>query len=745
MPHIIGSNINRRVIPLPDSVPLKTPQHSQKSPKESEQDCLETKSVKVSELIWISPTEKASRTNPIFALPIRVQYPVHSTVHKLKPKRTHDEGNGGRVCVVASEAPLYVTVDLSGTHKEGLEDNLGIEALTASEEDDGEKETRIKPEQVVTRKFGVVIRQEGKALQVLETTAHYKSILAKLSNKYRSLKQKDEVWRNWSRDWISAHKSVVGKWHDTSPLILADEPTLPPKQDIDKLPLTDEQILQQSILRLDAARAAYAATNERIPPDLATILSLLGPRSAIPPWPTEKDLHDLKTFSNAIVQAATAATHHEYACLLHIVFEETASQFDLKAFEAWVATTAVTQVFSCLGTLLQTLPFVPTGVGKYVASFGKSLAAAFEGERKILQGFQAILAENAVFVRLLLEVDENIRGTLGWDTTAHIRRCIGSTTDLEEVLEDAVARYEVQMGLVNDLIVAWGGKSRFARACSVLMGRVDHGGAEKAEMEAIRVELRDRVLLQVGMVTGRTLDAVQSGFQTLEHLEVRRAGLEEEMVKVGMRKAVLEKERQAVEVEKIRTEGELERLEDEKAKLEHDKTILEGLKMRILTDKRLLDEDLAHLRLEKDAFKTINKMHKQVLHIAQSIRQSLKSEGDVQNAFAGNLFHGVIIFDVAKSRLLKALNLIHGISQMSREWAIPFDPVAFDEFDWRIDVVGARFQFRQFGEGRAWRVRFNSELNYLQGESGTESWGIKVRGLEIDEMTIPPKYLPDEL
>ncbi|KAJ3286214.1 hypothetical protein HDU79_006631 [Rhizoclosmatium sp. JEL0117] len=591
---------------------------------------------------------------------------------------------------------------------------------------------------------------------------HYQRLLTLFARKFKRLKRIDDAWNKWSTLWIADHKELTESWivtfsrqkeNSLSPLtptpVLPETPTspislneflrestvyTPRKQPIPPV-VSREDILKQQITRLENARLGYLIIGEPIPDSISSALTLFGSQPP-PRWLTDKEKTELNKYEEIINKSES---NKEYRKLIRLVFDISTAGFDKAKFEKWLTGVAVTQAFTIIGTLISQLPFVPPGVGTLIQSFGNVYAK----EQAVLPAFHDILNESASFLMILIAVNKSLTESEEYARQQQAKYHSPSkllfgaaTEDMRQLLDLSIEAYESKVREVEVKMQNWihiGPVLRFFRQ---LRGRAPKLDRYVKDLQDIRVNVRDEVLLHVGTVSGRTLDAVHDGFKTIERLE-------EDKLRLTAEKILLESQRNGLMKEKNLLEAEKESLEHDKSRLYDDKKRLEVIKSGLLSEKKQIEDSLALLIGRSEGYIKLNTLHRDIGILAGVVRTALLRAGDKGLGLSGHLFHGAVIFNTAKESVTLAIRKIQELYELSISLRVPFEPVLFDHFNWKqTETIHAKFKHKDYPANIQWDLKFSDDLEWLYGQSGKEMWSIKVSGLDLDNSLFPAKFDP---
>ncbi|KAJ3068745.1 hypothetical protein HDU98_008123 [Podochytrium sp. JEL0797] len=602
------------------------------------------------------------------------------------------------------------------------------------------------------------LRKRAQEFQSL--ISHFQRVLSACSQKYKKLRKVDDAWTRWSSTWFHDNEALVTRWvqlQQVDPKREAESPLNSPFAEEEPLHSAKarkpkslrlksrEEILKQHISRLENARISYIVMGEVMPQHLADALARFGTR--LPPrWLSDKEKSELVKYETLLENSESALKTNEYRQLVAILFDMSTNGFDKHKFEQWVVSVSVPAVFSTLGALVTELPFVPCSVGSLISSLG----TAFTQEQAILPAFHAILKESTTFLLLLMNVEKSIaeaeRHAREQQLRHHSTTKLQSTAteDMRQILDSAIDVYEAKIRDVHGTMKKWAEVNGVVKFVRQVTGAVPNLGNMVKELEEIRMGVRDDVLMHVGSLSGKTLDAVHDGFKTIENLEASILKLEADKIELTILKKALEAEKEELDKDMFMSQVEMKRLESDKVRLNSDKKVLEADKVKLTEEKKMIYADLKGLIERRDSYAKLNTLHREIGSLAISIRSALLAAGDRSMGLSGHLVHGAVVFNVAKSHVAEAIGKIQELHDLSVRLKIPFEPSLFEHFNFRVPVHNVKLRYRDY-VSVYWSLSFSPDLEWLYGVNGTEVWvpPIAVEGLRLENSCFPAKYDPN--
>ncbi|KAJ3230396.1 hypothetical protein HDU78_008340 [Chytriomyces hyalinus] len=573
----------------------------------------------------------------------------------------------------------------------------------------------------INSRFNLPWVVEAEALNseaVIRLTSPCRLITSTIIGFFQNLLLKDSQWKKWKKEWLSSHPEEILNWRaDPKFLNKIAIHSLSPDQSSDSLAsinpdLTDEDILKRIILKVEAARLKHMATKTPMPESLIRYINLLG-TFQLPTltWLTETETVTVKKWTRFLKEAKSSNASLSNN-LTTLVVNGTKAKFDAFKFDQWVLSTTICDVFKSMGRLISALltPKVPNEICLLFDLFGSCVDMGLLQNAILLDTMFGIVREAADFIQTIIPIHATLDSIDS--TRAQLEILQTAASHLKLTNDEAIVKYAYKLDETNKLLTTWPQRRRL-RCITASCVKVLHS------LKEIRSELTTSVMVFDRTCASTTLQGIYEHFGMAHMLRSSQKQLERDL-------RILLEEKDAVESAKLR-------LDAEALELKRHKTVVD-------IERTALVKEVKGLRAEKNAYATICKLQREVHNLASSIRNALVSKGDTHRIFIRSLFHGVIIYNVAKSELKKAISSITQIHDLSVRFGISFDPEVFHEFDWRHDMLRVTFRFPNDENADTWNLRFNSDLTQLTGESMTRIAPIKLLGLHKEKMSLPPRF-----
>ncbi|KAJ3225183.1 hypothetical protein HDU81_008088 [Chytriomyces hyalinus] len=555
---------------------------------------------------------------------------------------------------------------------------------------------------------------------VIRLTSPCRLITSTIIGFFQNLLLKDSQWKKWKKEWLSSHPEEILNWRADPQFLnkIAIHSSSPDKSS-DSLAsinpdLTDEDILKRIILKVEAARLKHMATRTPMPESLIRYINLLG-TFQLPTltWLTEEETATVKKWTRFLREAKSSSSSLSNT-LTTLVVQGTKTKFDSFKFDQWVLSTTNCEVFKSVGALISALltPKVPNEICVFFDAFGSCLNAGLLQNPPLLDAIFTIVREAADFIQTVIPIHATVDSVDS--TRTHIEILQTAASHLKLTKDEAIVKYAYKLDETNKLLATWTGQ----RCCR---SRIITSSCAKVlnSLKEIRNDLTTGMMVFDRTCASTTLQGIYEHFGMAHMLRSSQKQLERDL-------RILLEEKDAVESAKLR-------LDAEALELKRHKTVVD-------IERTALVKEVKELRAEKNGYTTICKLQRDVHQFATSIRSAIVAKGDSNRIFTRSLFHGVIIYNVAKSELKKAISSITQIHDLSVRCGISFDPEVFHEFDWRHDMLRVTFRFPNDESVDTWNLRFNSDLTQLTGESMTRIAPIKLLGLHKDKMSLPPRF-----
>ncbi|KAJ3094581.1 hypothetical protein HK100_006100 [Physocladia obscura] len=196
------------------------------------------------------------------------------------------------------------------------------------------------------------------------------------------------------------------------------------------------------------------------------------------------------------------------------------------------------KIFEAIGFALSGIPGCPSQLADFVSSFGKFLHIAEE----IASSLEDIIKDSNSFLVLLIDAQQTLSDAAKYEeglsqheeiSSKHEevlsikiqkQASIGETQYLSDFLKRNSESYGEQLNECHNMLETYRKRKERNLSKSKIWERVKDG---IKKLESIKTEVRDHILLHIGIISGKTLDAVEKGFKTFKELQAKNDNLQE--------------------------------------------------------------------------------------------------------------------------------------------------------------------------------------------------------------------------
>ncbi|KAJ3066417.1 hypothetical protein HDU98_010306, partial [Podochytrium sp. JEL0797] len=265
--------------------------------------------------------------------------------------------------------------------------------------------------------------------------------------------------------------------------------------------------------------------------------------------------------------------------------------------------------FQGIGFLLSLCPLIPSSVSCFISSAGKKLNESIAGKTKYLESFELLVHDSQTFMTVLFNAEKTLteftkskatKTSQGKTATTRQVDLVSESASFVKLIRASVDRYGAEFDKCLQTLDKLNKKNLTSKRAWLKLGSAAVGPAPQTttksaqaplssfkrvwdwvdnrfkkedpdvlghNLAVVRNDIRDEIMVYIGVTSGKTFDAVREGFECLERQEDKIKELEDSETTLLLTNDGLRNRNNDLENKALRYDEKIKKLKNNKSKL----------------------------------------------------------------------------------------------------------------------------------------------------------------------------------